>query len=138
MEKNIVLKHEMEKFLRCEKEILQSIDSPFIVKLYETFKDTHYVYLLLNYIEGGDFFDFLSELGKCNTSTTQFYFGCLFLGIEYLHNNSIIYRDLKPENAAINSNGYLHIIDLGTAKLLTDDPETGFRTFTIIGKNYVI
>lgn len=103
------------------------------MKLYDTYKDSHFVYILLNYIEGGDFFDFLSEIGICNTSTAQFYFGCLLLAIEYLHKNLIVYRDLKPENAVVDSEGYLHMIDLGTAKQLTEDSETGFRTFTIIG-----
>lgn len=44
-----------------------------------------------------------------------------------------MYRDLKPENAAIDANGYLHLIDLGTAKQLTEESEAGLRTFTIIG-----
>ncbi len=77
--------------------------------------------MLMNYIEGGDFFDFLSELGICNSTTAQFYFGCLLLAIEYLHKNSIVYRDLKPENAVVDANGYLHMIDMGTAKILTED-----------------
>lgn len=67
----------MEKFLKCEKEILQIIDSPFIVKLYETYKDSHFVYLLMTYIEGGDFFDFLSEIGICSNASAAFYLGCL-------------------------------------------------------------
>lgn len=44
-----------------------------------------------------------------------------------------MYRDLKPENAVVDAEGYLHMIDLGTAKMLTEDSDTGFRTFTIIG-----
>jgi serine/threonine protein kinase len=101
--------------------------------LFDTYKDSHFVYLLLSYIEGGDFFDFLQDTPYCNSVTAQFYFGCLLLGIEYLHRNQVIYRDLKPENAVIDSRGYLALIDLGTAKFLQDDDESGFRTFTLIG-----
>lgn len=51
--------------------------------------------------------------------------------VEYLHSKNIVYRDLKPENAVVSEDGYLHMIDLGTAKFL--DKESGYRTFTIIG-----
>ncbi len=128
-----MVKHQMEKFLKSEKEILQLCDFPLIVKLAESYKDTHFVYLLLRYIEGGDFFDFLSELGICDNTTARFYFGCFLIILEYLHKSSIVYRDLKPENAAIDANGYLHLIDLGTAKQLTEESDAGLRTFTIIG-----
>ena len=96
VEKNLVVKHQMEKFLKAEKEILQLCDFPLIVKLNESYKDSHFVYLLLKYIEGGDFFDFLLELGICDNTTARFYFGCFLLILEYLHKNSIVYRDLKP------------------------------------------
>ena len=115
----MVVKHQMEKFLRCEKEILTVCNFPLIVKLVESYKDTHFIYFLLEYIEGGDFFDFLGELGICNNSTARFYFGCLLLCVEYLHIQGIVYRDLKPENAALDGNGYLHMVDMGTAKQLS-------------------
>jgi len=62
---------------------------------------------------------------------SRYYFGCILLAIEYLHMNNIVYRDVKPENSVIDSNGKVFLIDMGTAKELT--PKTMFKTFTIIG-----
>jgi cGMP-dependent protein kinase 1 len=61
----------------------------------------------------------------------QYYFACLMVSIEFLHSNSIVYRDLKPENSVIDYKGKVYLIDLGTAKELTADKF--FKTFTIIG-----
>lgn len=104
---------------------------PFIVKLQQTLKDEAFVYFLMQYIEGVDFFDMLREIGLCNSQVSSFYLASLILCIQELHQHNIVYRDLKPENAVIDTKGYLYMIDLGTAKKLTQ--EKGNRTFTIIG-----
>lgn len=82
-------------------------------------------------INGADLFDLLREIGICNKKKAQFYAGCIILAIQHLHEKNIIYRDLKPENAVIDESGYLYLIDMGIAKVLTE--EEGFRTFTVIG-----
>ena len=73
----------------------------------------------------------LRHIGICSKSKAQFYFGCILLALVCFHSKNIIYRDLKPENSVVDKKGYLHLIDLGTAKCLHE--QTGFRTFTIIG-----
>ena len=106
------------------------------MKLEKTFKTDDYIFLLLEYINGIDFFDVLREIGLCKISTSRFYFGCFLLAIEELHSRNIVYRDLKPENAVVDTEGYLYMIDLGTAKELAE--ENGYRTFTIIGSQFFI
>ena len=118
IEKNKTIENNMEDYILNQKRILEQIDFPFINKLYATYDDDHFVYFLLKLIDGGDFFHILRHIGICSKSKAQFYIGCMILSLECLHSKNIIYRDLKPENSVVDKKGYLHLIDLGTAKFL--------------------
>ena len=107
------------------------VECPFIMKMYRTFQDHNHLYFLLKYIDGIDFFDFLRHVGTCDRRQIRFYSACLILALEHLHQNNIVYRDLKPANTVLDQKGFLHLIDLGTAKILGED--SGFRTFTVVG-----
>ena len=96
---------------------------------FRSFKDQNNIFFLLQYIQGHELFDVIRELGLLSTSDTQFYIGTIILCLEYFHNNKIVYRDLKPENLMIDEDGYVVMVDMGTAKIL---PENS-KTFTIIG-----
>lgn len=85
----------------------------------------------MEYIHGKELFDVIREVKTMTSEMIKYYFGCLLLSIEYLHSNNIVYRDLKPENSVVDSEGKAFLIDLGTAKEL--NPENFFKTFTIIG-----
>lgn len=87
-----------------EKEILLKIDHPFIVKLVKTIKDSKNIYFLMEYIRGKELFDVIRAIGLLNSNQTRFYCCSMLLGIEYLHERSFIYRDIKPENIMINEN----------------------------------
>ena len=83
-----------------------------------TYKDKNNLYFLVQYIKGMELFDVMREIGLLNTYDSQFYIASLLLCIEYLHTNLIIYRDIKPENIMVDSEGYMLLIDMGTAKFL--------------------
>ncbi|OMJ76111.1 hypothetical protein SteCoe_24587 [Stentor coeruleus] len=113
--------------LVLERKILLQVDHPLIIKLVKTFKDDRRVYFLMEFVQGMDLFDALRELGLLNNESSRFYIACLMLIFEHLHERSIIYRDLKPENVMVDPEGYPKLIDFGTAKILKQ------RTFTMVG-----
>ena len=127
LKKSAVIKlHQVEHML-SERHILSSLDHPFIVKLSGSFQDDKYLYMVLEYVVGGEFFTHLRKAGKFIASTCIFYSAQIVLAFEYLHASDYIYRDLKPENLLLDKNGYLKITDFGFAK------KVPFKTYTLCG-----
>ena len=115
------------KNIELERSILLQIDHPFIVKLVKTLKDKNYIYYLMDYIKGKELYEVLLEIGILSKFQTQFYIGSMMLAVKYLHDRKFIFRDIKPENIMVLTNGYIKLIDFGTAKVLKD------KTNSIIG-----
>lgn len=131
--KQQVVEQSLEKHLQQEKAVLEVVNFPFIMQFIRTFKDNNYIYFLTEYVKGLELFDVIRDIGLLSTYDSQFYIGSVILGIEYLHAQGIIYRDIKPENIMVDDAGYLKIIDMGTAKFLKGKSTGANRTFTIIG-----
>jgi len=123
---NIVKMKQVEHTLN-ERKILSSIDFPFVVKLAYSFKDTSNLYMVLEYVTGGEMFTHLRKTGRYTEENACFYASQIVLTFEYLHFLNIVYRDLKPENVLYDSNGYIKITDFGFAKIIKD------RTWTLCG-----
>lgn len=101
---------------------------PFIVKLHWTHRTMQHLYMLLDYVPGGDFFTLLRQKNRFETKQAVFYAGEIVLALEFLHSKQIVYRDLKPENLLLDSEGHLKLADFGFAKKLVKD-----KTFTLCG-----
>lgn len=99
-----------------EKQILASVNHPFIVNLLCTFKDTKNLYMLLEYVVGGELFSHLRKSVRFPNEKTRFYAAEIVSAFEYLHSFDIVYRDLKPENLLLDDRGHIKITDFGFAK----------------------
>eukprot|EP00928_Gymnodinium_smaydae_P045149 TRINITY_DN30138_c0_g1_i1.p1 TRINITY_DN30138_c0_g1~~TRINITY_DN30138_c0_g1_i1.p1 ORF type:complete len:839 (+),score=90.11 TRINITY_DN30138_c0_g1_i1:101-2617(+) len=111
-----------------EKEIQLMCNSPFIIKLYETFQDDQMLYFLLELALGGELYStYLKKSFHGNVTHAKFYAACVVCAFDHLHERKIIYRDLKPENLLLNEHGYAKLTDMGLAKV------TAGKTFTSCG-----
>lgn len=100
----------------AEKTILSQLEHPNIVKLFYTFHDNSKLYLLLQYIPGGELFFHLKEHGTLDEDTVAFYAAEISCALKFLHDKGIVYRDLKPENCLLDQNGHLVLTDFGLSK----------------------
>lgn len=129
LSKSLILKTKQLEHIIAEKEILTSIQHPFIVQLYGTMQDETAIYLILEYVIGGEFFTHLRQANRFPNDTAVFYAAEVVATFDHLHRRNIIYRDLKPENLLIDSEGQLKITDFGFAKRI--DPTA--KTWTLCG-----
>lgn len=127
MKKSEVIRLKQVEHVKAEKEILLSINHPFIVNLLTVFQDDKRLCMLLEYVNGGELFSYLRKEGRLPNEHAMFYSGEIVLAFQYLQSIHIVYRDLKPENLLIDTDGHMKITDFGFAKVVED------RTWTLCG-----
>jgi len=127
LKKAAIIKMKQVDHIVSEKQILSTMAHPFIVNMYASFHDQRYLYMVLEYIVGGEFFTHLRKAGRFDNEASMFYASQIAAIFEYCHSKNIVYRDLKPENILINSDGYVKLTDFGFAKVIEH------RTYTLCG-----
>lgn len=112
-----------------EKRLLEKLYHPFLINLQGTFKDAKNIYYLMEPALGGELFTLMRSHILFDNATAKFYSACVVLVLGYMHSQNIIFRDLKPENVLIDSQGYCKVTDFGFAKELDEHG----RTYTLCG-----
>jgi protein kinase A len=127
MKKYDIIKFKQVDHLKNETFILYSLSHPFIVKTEGITQDKRFLYIAMEYISGRELFTYLRSVQKFSSNQACFYAAQVTLIFEYLHSFNVVYRDLKPENLLLSTDGYLRLTDFGFAKIISN------RTYTLCG-----
>ncbi len=120
---------------KTERSILESVNRhPFVVKLYYAFQDHEKLYLILEYAQGGELFTHLAMERMFPEPVASFYLAEMVLALEHLHHTvGVVYRDLKPENCLLDSEGHLLLTDFGLSKVAISSSSSPDRCNSILG-----
>lgn len=127
LKKQTIVKLKQVEHTNDERRMLSVVSHPFLIRMWGTFQDAEQVFMVMDYIEGGELFSLLRKSQRFPNPVAKFYAAEVCLALEYLHANEIIYRDLKPENILLDRNGHIKITDFGFAKYVPD------VTYTLCG-----
>ncbi|KAL0064364.1 Serine/threonine-protein kinase [Marasmius tenuissimus] len=113
LQKAEMLKRDQLAHVRAERDVLAESTSPWVVQLFYSFQDPLYLYLIMEFLPGGDLMTMLMKYDVFSEDVTRFYMAECILAIEAVHNLGYIHRDIKPDNVLIDKNGHLKLSDFG-------------------------
>jgi len=128
--KGHVEKFEAVRQVCWEREMLMTVDSPFVIRLVRTHKDAEFLYILLEAALGGTLYKLMRQKPEvfCDDeprgSSSAFFVACIIAALEHLHDRRIVYRDLKPENVLLDEHGYAKLCDMGFARFVISKTNT--------------
>jgi len=128
LKKEAIIARNQVQHTKTERNILQVIDHPNIVKLHFAFQSEGKLYLILDLLSGGELFFHLKNEGRFSEARVRQYVGQMSLALSHLHSLGIVYRDLKPENILLDKDGHICITDFGLSKEMVVNPDDA-KTF---------
>lgn len=108
-----MLKHEQLAHVRSERDLLAESESPWVVNLICSFQDDHNLYLLMEFLPGGDMMTLLIDRDIFPEEMTKFYVAEIVLAIESVHRLGFAHRDIKPDNILLDARGHVKLTDFG-------------------------
>ncbi|XP_021895882.1 serine/threonine-protein kinase 38-like [Carica papaya] len=118
LKKSEMLRRGQVEHVKAERNLLAEVDSACIVKLYCSFQDDEYLYLIMEYLPGGDMMTLLMRKDTLTEDEARFYVAQTVLAIESIHKHNYIHRDIKPDNLLLDRNGHIKLSDFGLCKPL--------------------
>uniref|UniRef100_A0ACD5X6P5 Uncharacterized protein n=1 Tax=Avena sativa TaxID=4498 RepID=A0ACD5X6P5_AVESA len=113
---DMIRKNAVESIL-AERDILITVRNPFVVRFFYSFTSRENLYLVMEYLNGGDLYSLLRNLGCLDEDVARVYLAEVVLALEYLHSMQIVHRDLKPDNLLIAHDGHVKLTDFGLSKV---------------------
>lgn len=110
-----------------ELNVLAQVNHPMLSGMHYAYQSQKHLYFVLDYCPGGELFYYLQQIGRFKEKAARFYAANVLIGLKYLHSLNVLYRDLKPENLMVDSNGYLKLIDFGFSTIMTDTCQPDYR-----------
>ncbi|KAG2698654.1 hypothetical protein I3760_07G159800 [Carya illinoinensis] len=121
LDRNTIIKHKMVDQIKREISIMKLVRHPYVVRLHEVLASRTKIYIILEYITGGELFDKIVRHGRLSEAESRRYFQQLLDGVDFCHSKGVYHRDLKPENLLLDSQENIKISDFGLSAL----PEQG-------------
>lgn len=132
LDKEEIIRRKQIKHTKTERLLLEKLHHPFIAQLQFAFQDAKKLYLVTEFMQGGELFFHIKRRTGFKEVSAKFYMSQIFLAIDYLHKNGYIYRDLKPENILIDKEGNIKLTDFGLSKVISNDGDIN-TTNTLCG-----
>jgi serine/threonine protein kinase len=131
IKKALIQKYKHVDHTKTERKILGELNSPFLVKLRYAFQSKTKLYMVMDFVNGGELFFHLKRSKVFSQERARFYAAEILLGIEHLHEQGVVYRDLKAENILLDASGHVKLTDFGLSKKFFS-PEN-FKTYSFCG-----
>ena len=145
LKKDDMIRKNMVAHVLAERKVLSISNNPFVVKMYYAFQSKSNLYIVMEYMIGGDLSSILGALGTFDQNMVRIYTAEVVMALEYLHNMNIIHRDIKPDNMLLNREGHIKLSDFGLSRIsvpeqenvLNENPDKMLHRLNTITKSYV-
>nr|ACN41002.1 unknown [Picea sitchensis] len=137
LDKENILKHKMVEQIKREISTMKLIKHPNVIRLHEVMASKTKIYIVLDFVNGGELFDKIVNHGRLREDEARRYFQQLINAVDYCHSRGVSHRDLKPENLLLDAYGNLKVSDFGLSALPQQIMEDGLLHTTCGTPNYV-